>query len=129
MICECCRKEIELRGLGLAAKVSRLVCWQFGMKLDEIAPGTRTKESVAARRMIWWELVIAHRWSLPKAGAHTGGHDHSTVLYGICKIASERYGLPPRTPLETIRYAWVLDPDSQPLVETANEHSTKEKAA
>lgn len=128
MICEHCQKEIELRGLGLAAKVSRLVCWQFGMKLEEIGPGIRTKEAVAARRMIWWELVIVNRWSLPRAGAHTGGHDHTTVLYGIWKEGHDRYGLPMKTPLDEIRSAWVLDPDSQPLVETGNERET-EKAA
>lgn len=128
MICEHCRKEIELKGLGMASRLSRLVCWEYGMTLKELAPGGKSMNQVTARRIVWWELVVAHDWSLPKAGLHTGGHDHTTVLHGIRREAQKKYGLPMTSTIAEIRAAWRADPDSQPLVENWNKAKPGEAA-
>lgn len=44
--------------------------------------------------------------SLPQAGKIVGRRDHTTVLYGLRRWASEELGTPPKATLETVREAY-----------------------
>ena len=127
MICEHCKKIIEQQ-LPLSEKIMRVIAWEHQLTPRILKSRAKAPEIVAARRRVWWEMSIVNRWSLPVAGRVSGGFDHTTVLHGIRKLAQERYGMPFRSGLEDIRRAWVLDPDSHPLVEIENNQETGEAA-
>lgn len=80
---------------------------KHGLSYRQILRQGKHKEVVRARREYWMELVMVLGYSLPKAGRATGGHDHTTVLYGIRQLATEHLGTPGKARIEEIRTAWL----------------------
>lgn len=68
---------------------------------------SKKREVVRARQEFWVELLFGLGYSLPKAGRVTGGHDHTTVLYGVRRFGMDHLGTSPKAGLEEIRAAWV----------------------
>lgn len=67
----------------------RLVASHFQLKADDLRGRKRTKEVANARQIAMFLLREEHALSLPAIGAQLGGRDHSTVRYGIEKVANE----------------------------------------
>lgn len=67
----------------------RLVATHFQLKADDLRGRKRTKEIANARQIAMFLLREEHALSLPAIGDQLGGRDHSTVRYGIEKVATE----------------------------------------
>lgn len=69
--------------------VIKIVAEHFQLKADDLCGRKRTKEIAGARQIAMYLLRDEHGLSLPAIGDLLGGRDHSTVRYGIEKIAAE----------------------------------------
>ena len=67
----------------------RLVATHFHLKADDLRGRQRTKEVANARQIAMFLLREEHALSLPVIGNQLGGRDHSTVRYGIDKVATD----------------------------------------
>lgn len=67
----------------------RLVAGHFQLKAEDLRGRTRTKIIANARQIAMFLLREEHALSLPAIGSQLGGRDHSTVRYGIEKVANE----------------------------------------
>lgn len=67
----------------------RLVATHFQLKADDLIGRKRTKEIANARQIAMFLLREEHALSLPAIGDQLGGRDHSTVRYGIEKVATD----------------------------------------
>lgn len=81
---------------------------KHGLSYRQILRQGKHKEVVRARQEFWLELVLGLGYSLPKAGRATGGHDHTTVLYGIRRFAAEHFATRGKAGIEEICAAWLL---------------------
>ena len=61
----------------------------FQLKADDLRGRKRTKEVANARQIAMFLLREEHALSLPAIGDQLGGRDHSTVRYGVEKVANE----------------------------------------
>lgn len=68
---------------------------ELGFSLDQIASAQRTRDVVAARQLLMWEVrTIWPEASYPEIGRMFGGRDHTTVLHAFNKIEEQmRYDL------------------------------------
>lgn len=71
------------------ATLIRIVASHFQLKAEELCGRKRTKEIANARQIAMFLLREEHALSLPVIGDHLGGRDHSTVRYGIEKVATD----------------------------------------
>lgn len=67
----------------------RLVATHFQLKAEDLIGRKRTKEIAHARQIAMFLLREEHALSLPAIGDQLGGRDHSTVRYGIEKVAAD----------------------------------------
>lgn len=67
----------------------RIVATHFQLKAEDLYGRRRTKEVAHARQIAMFLLREEHALSLPAIGDHLGGRDHSTVRYGIDKVATD----------------------------------------
>ncbi len=67
----------------------RIVAAHFKLKPEELSGRKRTKEIANARQIAMFLLREEHALSLPVIGHHLGGRDHSTVRYGVEKVAAD----------------------------------------
>lgn len=67
----------------------RIVAAHFKLKPEELSGRKRTKEVANARQIAMFLLREEHALSLPVIGHHLGGRDHSTVRYGVEKVAAD----------------------------------------
>lgn len=67
----------------------RLVATHFQLKAEDLYGRRRTKEIAHARQIAMFLLREEHALSLPAIGDQLGGRDHSTVRYGIDKVATD----------------------------------------
>lgn len=67
----------------------RLVANHFQLKAEDLRGRKRTKEVANARQIAMFLLREEHALSLPAIGDQLGGRDHSTVRYGIEKVAAD----------------------------------------
>ena len=66
-----------------------MVAEHFRLKVEELTGRTRTKEIAIARQVAMYLLREENDMSLPMIGDLLGGRDHSTVRYGVDKVAVE----------------------------------------
>lgn len=82
------------------------VCEAHGFTREHIRGWKKTHDRTAARRELWFRLLVLERsFSLPEA-ARIGRKDHTTALYGLRKIAFELMGTRPKARLCEIRATW-----------------------
>lgn len=67
----------------------RIVAQHFQLKPEDLRGRKRTKEIANARQIAMFLLREEHALSLPAIGDQLGGRDHSTVRYGIEKVATD----------------------------------------
>ncbi len=67
----------------------RIVAAHFKLMPEELRGRKRTKEVANARQIAMFLLREEHALSLPVIGHHLGGRDHSTVRYGVEKVAAD----------------------------------------
>ena len=84
------------------------IAHKHGVSYAQVLGQSKKREVVRARQEFWLELVLGLGYSLPKAGRVTGGHDHTTVLYGIRKFGVDHLGTAEKAGIEDIRAAWIL---------------------
>jgi chromosomal replication initiator protein len=70
-----------------ASSVLEIVADHFRLTLDDLTGRTRTKEVAYARQVAMYMLREENTLSLPTIGHLLGGRDHSTVRYGVEKVA------------------------------------------
>jgi chromosomal replication initiator protein len=70
-----------------ASSVLEIVADHFRLTLDDLTGRTRTKEVAYARQVAMYMLREENALSLPTIGHLLGGRDHSTVRYGVEKVA------------------------------------------
>lgn len=71
------------------AVLLRIVTQHFQLGADDLCGRKRTKEIANARQIAMFLLREEHELSLPAIGELLGGRDHSTVRYGIEKVATD----------------------------------------
>ncbi len=69
--------------------VVRVVAEHFRLKVEDLTGRTRTKDIAIARQVAMYLLREENDMSLPMIGDLLGGRDHSTVRYGVDKVAAE----------------------------------------
>jgi chromosomal replication initiator protein len=67
----------------------KLVASHFQLKPEDLCGRKRTKAIAHARQIAMFLLREEHALSLPAIGDQVGGRDHSTVRYGIEKVAAD----------------------------------------
>ncbi len=67
----------------------RIVAAHFKVKPEDLISPKRTKDLANARQIAMFLLREEHALSLPVIGHHLGGRDHSTVRYGVEKVAAD----------------------------------------
>ncbi len=72
-----------------AGSVVELVADYFNLTVAELLGRGRTKEVAYARQIAMYLLREENKLSLPSIGDQLGGRDHSTIRYGVEKIASD----------------------------------------
>ncbi len=70
-------------------EVVRIVAEHFSLTHADMIGRRRTKEVARARQIIMYLLRNENDMSLPAIGEQLGGRDHSTVRYGVERIADE----------------------------------------
>ncbi|MBX3000075.1 MAG: chromosomal replication initiator protein DnaA [Caldilineaceae bacterium] len=70
-----------------ASSVVEIVAEHFHLTLEDMTGRTRTKEVAYARQVAMYMLREENALSLPVIGHLLGGRDHSTVRYGVEKVA------------------------------------------
>ena len=68
-------------------EVIRKVAESFGVALDRILSRERSREVALPRQIAMYLLRQESNISLPQIGEALGGRDHTTIMYGIDKIA------------------------------------------
>ena len=71
------------------AMVVRIVAEHFGLRPDDLTGRKRTKEIAGARQIAMYLLREENDLSLPAIGDQLGGRDHSTVRYGVERVAED----------------------------------------
>lgn len=71
------------------AGVIRIVAEHFGLRFEDMTGRKRTKEIAHARQLAMYLLREENDLSLPAIGDQLGGRDHSTVRYGVERVAEE----------------------------------------
>ncbi|WP_440410679.1 helix-turn-helix domain-containing protein [Neorhizobium petrolearium] len=66
--------------------ISECVSQAYGMPLTDIYAMRKTRDLLTPRRMAWRLARDLTTKSYPEIGRHMGGRDHSTVMYGICRL-------------------------------------------
>ena len=69
--------------------VIRIVAQQFNLRPVDLTGRKRTKEIAGARQIAMYLLREENGLSLPVIGEHLGGRDHSTIRYGVEKVAED----------------------------------------
>jgi chromosomal replication initiator protein len=69
--------------------VIRIVAEHFGLRTDDLTGRKRTKEIANARQIAMYLLREENDLSLPAIGDQLGGRDHSTVRYGVERVAED----------------------------------------
>ena len=75
-------------------RIQKLVASEFNLRPEDLCAKRRTRNLVVPRQIAMYlarELTDA---SLPKIGDEFGGRDHTTVIHGCDKVASELKGNP-----------------------------------
>lgn len=70
-------------------EVIRIVAAHFSLTYEDMVGRKRTKEIAGARQLAMYLLRNENDMSLPAIGEQLGGRDHSTVRYGVERIAEE----------------------------------------
>lgn len=71
------------------AGVVRLVAEHFGLRTEDLTGRKRTKEIANARQIAMYLLREENDLSLPAIGDQLGGRDHSTIRYGVERVAED----------------------------------------
>ncbi len=71
------------------ASVVRMVAEHFSLTLEELTGRKRTKEIASARQVAMYLLREDNNLSLPAIGELLGGRDHTTVRYGVDRVAQD----------------------------------------
>jgi chromosomal replication initiator protein len=71
------------------AGVVRIVADHFGLRTEDLTGRKRTKEIANARQIAMYLLREENDLSLPAIGDQLGGRDHSTVRYGVERVAED----------------------------------------
>jgi chromosomal replication initiator protein len=71
------------------ATLLRIVAEHFSLRPEELKGRKRTKDVANARQIAMYLLREEHGLSLPAIGEHLGGRDHSTVRYGVERVAED----------------------------------------
>ena len=71
------------------AGVVRIVAEHFGLRTEDLTGRKRTKEVAGARQIAMYLLREENDLSLPAIGDQLGGRDHSTIRYGVERIAED----------------------------------------
>jgi len=66
-----------------------IVAEHFQLSPDDLLGRKRTKEVAHARQVAMYLLREENGLSLPAIGTQLGGRDHSTIRYGVEKIAED----------------------------------------
>jgi chromosomal replication initiator protein len=69
------------------AGVVKIVAEHFGLRIEDLTGRKRTKEIANARQIAMYLLREENDLSLPAIGDQLGGRDHSTVRYGVERVA------------------------------------------
>lgn len=122
--CPSCNQVITSGGRGAIEKHSDTVQRLLGYSLQELKTKTKTGHMVYARQYFWLLLVVEDDWSFPRAARATG-HDHTTVMYGVRKIAKELLGLKKGSSIaQIVKAYWLAAGFTE---EFANEKAQKRK--
>jgi chromosomal replication initiator protein len=70
-------------------QIIRLVAEYYGVELPALCGQSRSKELVRARHIAMFLAREEAGASLPQIGTAMSGRDHTTILYGVNKIAEE----------------------------------------
>lgn len=81
------QKSIPIQNVSPKDAVSRVASY-FNLKTKDLTSSKRTKELVLARQLASYLLKTDFKLTLKKIGDILGKRDHSTILYGVEKIAS-----------------------------------------
>jgi hypothetical protein len=76
------------RPAGLGQHVVEVAARQFGVNPKRLLEADRHKDVVAARWTAAW-LLHRRRWSTLKIGSFLK-HDHSTILFGLRRVAADQ---------------------------------------
>lgn len=71
------------------AGVIRIVAEYFGLRTEDLTGRKRTKEIANARQIAMYLLREENDLSLPAIGDQLGGRDHSTIRYGVERVAED----------------------------------------
>jgi chromosomal replication initiator protein len=71
------------------AGVIKIVAEHFGLRIEDLTGRKRTKEIANARQIAMYLLREENDLSLPAIGDQLGGRDHSTVRYGVERVAED----------------------------------------
>lgn len=71
------------------ATVVKIVAEHFGLRVEDLTGRKRTKEIAYARQIAMYLLREENDLSLPAIGDQLGGRDHSTVRYGVERVAED----------------------------------------
>ena len=71
------------------AAVLRIVAEHFGLRVEDLTGRKRTKEIANARQITMYLLREENDLSLPAIGDQLGGRDHSTIRYGVERVAED----------------------------------------
>ena len=74
-------------GVLTAERILEVVAAQFGVALDRMRGRERSQEVVLPRQVAMYLLRHETGASLPQIGEVLGGRDHTTVMYGVDRIA------------------------------------------
>lgn len=70
-------------------EVIRIVAQHFNLRPEDLTGRRRTKDVATARQIAMYLLREDNGLSLPAIGEQLGGRDHSTVRYGVEKVAED----------------------------------------
>jgi hypothetical protein len=122
MICKYCKKNMD----ELAIRERDRICSIASVHPDELSYET-SRWAVAARQAIWWTLAIENDFPLKEATVWTGGHDHTTALYGIRQYGYRVYGFSEKAGTVKLRELWRQRKHRLHVVE--NENKAEPEAA
>lgn len=103
--CDVCNQPILKFRIQEALRHQSTIKFLYGYDVNSLKTRNRDLSICYARFHYWFLLVVESIWSFPEAGKSTG-HKHHAVMYGVNKIAVDLLGLPNKSSLEDIRYAY-----------------------
>jgi len=71
------------------ADVVRIVALHFNLTLDDLTGSVRSQPIAHARQIAMYLLREENELSYPQIGRELGGRDHSTIRYGVGKVANQ----------------------------------------